>query len=103
MSIKGAASKRFTLVYMLLKRATLPLEWAVAFLIHVFLRGVDTDDRHNGADDGDNNTYDIHDNCNPHYVPVAPFLRFIIQSPPLEMTSDNIRRKTNRLPFRQHP
>ena len=52
-------------------------------MIHVFLRGIDTDDRYDSADNGCSNTYDIHDNRNPHYVPVAPFLRFLIESPPL--------------------
>jgi len=48
---------------------------AVAFLIHVFLRGIDTDGRYDNADNGDCNTYNFHDNRNPHYVLVAPFLK----------------------------
>lgn len=61
-----------------------PSPWlgAVALLIIVFSRGIDTDDRHDNTDNGDCNTYKLHDNGNPHYVLKAPFLRFLIKSPP---------------------
>ena len=51
-------------------------------MIIVFSRGIDTDDRHDNTDNGDCNTYKLHDNGNPHYVLKAPFLRFLIKSPP---------------------
>lgn len=47
---------------------------AVAFLILVFICGIDTDDCHDNAYDSYDDTYDIHDNSNPHYVRKAPFL-----------------------------
>ena len=57
---------------------------AVALLIFVFFRGIDTDHGYDNADNSKYNTYNVHDKCSPHYVLKAPFLRNIIKITPFE-------------------
>ena len=51
-------------------------------MIHGLTCCANTDDRYDDADNSDNNTYSVHNNCNPHYVLKAPFRRFLIKITP---------------------